>query len=81
MPFTPPARLGDLHDWRALTSRLTADQVAHLTAKERHPAYTTRPGFLILEALEFVQPGCVADYVAAGLTTGATARTEHSPPA
>lgn len=64
MPFTSPADIADIQDgWRSLTHSLTADQVAHLAAKERHPAYTTRPGFLFLEALEFVRPGCVAEHM------------------
>ena len=66
MPFTTPADIADIHDgWRSLTSSLTADQVEHLAAKERHPAYTNRPGFLLLEALEFVKPGCVAEHMVA----------------
>jgi hypothetical protein len=64
MPFTSPADIADLHhSWRSLTHSLTADQIDHLAAKERHPAYTTRPGFLFLEALEFVTPGCVAEHL------------------
>jgi hypothetical protein len=69
MPFTSPADLADIHDgWRSLTNSLTAAQVEHLAAKERHPAYTTRPGFLFLEALEFVTPGCVAEHLVAQAT-------------
>ena len=65
MPFTSPADLAGIHDgWRSLTHSLTADQISHLAAKERHPAYTTRPAFLLLEALEFVTPGCVAEHMA-----------------
>lgn len=64
MPFTSPADIADIHDgWRSLTPSLTAAQVEHLAAKERHPAYTSRPGFLFLEALEFVRPGCVAEHM------------------
>jgi hypothetical protein len=70
MPFTSRLDVGDLQrGWRSLTDRLTPDQVAHLSAMERHPAYTGRPRFLLLEALEYVQPGWTADY-ALSMATG-----------
>ncbi|CAA0136099.1 Uncharacterised protein [Mycolicibacterium vanbaalenii] len=66
MAFTPPLSVGDLRNgWRSLAQHLTADQVEHLSAMERHPAYAFRPGFLLLEALELVQPGWAAEYAAA----------------
>ncbi|CAN5471022.1 hypothetical protein BH10ACT9_BH10ACT9_40740 [soil metagenome] len=68
MPFSTLIDSADLHSgWRSLTDSLTDEQVRHLTAKERHPAYASRPGFLLLEALDFVKPGCVGDYMVAGL--------------
>jgi len=71
MPMTSPLDTGDLQNgWRSLTDRLTADQVAHLSAMERHPAFTRRPRFLLLEALEYVQPGWTADYAVALATGG-----------
>jgi hypothetical protein len=30
----------------------------------RHPAYAARPAMVLLEALEFLHPGCVEEYVA-----------------
>jgi hypothetical protein len=39
-------------------------QVECLEAMERHPAYAARPAMVLLEALEFLHPGCVEEYVA-----------------
>ncbi|BBX53437.1 hypothetical protein GCM10009645_40100 [Mycolicibacterium poriferae] len=50
--------------WRALADRFTDEQVERLTTMERHPAYTGRPEFLLLEALEYVQPGLLGEYLA-----------------
>lgn len=66
MPFTSSVDSVDVPlGWRSLAGRLTPEQVRHLSAMERHPAYTHRPQLLLLEALEYVQPGSVGDYVAA----------------
>lgn len=66
MPFTPSVESVDVPlGWRSLAGRLTPEQVRHLSAMERHPAYTHRPQLLLLEALEYVQPGSVGEYVAA----------------
>lgn len=65
MPFTPPLTAGAMRNgWRSLAQHLTPDQLEHLSAMERHPAYAYRPDFLLLEALELVEPGFVAEYVA-----------------
>lgn len=70
MPFTTLIDTADLHSgWRSLADSLSADQVEHLAAKERHPAYAGRPGFLLLEALEFIKPGCVGDHLIEAATT------------
>ncbi|AQA05801.1 hypothetical protein BVC93_29405 [Mycobacterium sp. MS1601] len=70
MPFTPVAETGSVPDsWRSLAPQLTPAQVRRLAAMERHPAYTGRPGFLVLEALEYVQPGWAADYLTARATS------------
>ncbi|GFM18567.1 uncharacterized protein PO1_contig-030-28 [Mycobacterium sp. PO1] len=50
--------------WRALADRFTDEQVERLTTMERHPAYLGRPEFLLLEALEYVQPGFLGEYLA-----------------
>lgn len=65
MPFTSSVDFVDMPlGWRSLAGRLTPEQIRHLSAMERHPAYTHRPRLLLLEALEYVQPGAVGEYVA-----------------
>jgi hypothetical protein len=65
MTFTAPANTNDAANrWRSLAYRLTPGQVECLEAMERHPAYAARPAMVLLEALEFLHPGCVEEYVA-----------------
>ena len=66
-PVTTSTHLlvGAMRDgWRGVADRLTDEQVERLTTMERHPAYTGRPEFLLLEALEYVQPGLLGEYLA-----------------
>ena len=66
-PVTTSTHLlvGAIRDgWRGVADRLTDEQVERLTTMERHPAYTGRPEFLLLEALEYVQPGLLGEYLA-----------------
>jgi hypothetical protein len=71
MSSTTTVDLDALRDgWRSLSDRLTSTQVARLTALERHPAYTGRHRLLLLEALEYIQPGWTAEYVAGRAASG-----------